>query len=60
VFAFTAKGIAEKSGNADTIRHARTSPVGIGLEIGMIVLLVALAQIDWEKHLGKARSRPAK
>jgi hypothetical protein len=59
-YAFTAKGIAEKSGNADTIRHALTSPVGIGLEIGMIVLLVALAQVDWTKRLGKPKGGRAK
>src|SRR3954463_3010226 len=57
VYAFTAKGIAEKSGNGDTIRHALTSPTGIALQVGMILLLVLLAQVDWAKHFGKPKAK---
>ena len=51
IYAGTAKGI-EKTNMGDAFRLSLTSPVGIGLEIMMIGLLVALTQIDWEKHFG--------
>ena len=35
------------------LNHASTSPVGIAIEVGMLALLVALTQIDWEKRLGR-------
>jgi hypothetical protein len=54
VYGFTAKGIAAKSG-PDAIRHAVTSPTGIALSVAMIALLVAAAQVDWAKHLGKGK-----
>ena len=33
-------------------KHYLTSPIGIGVEIVMLGLLVALMQVDWQKHLG--------
>jgi hypothetical protein len=60
VYAFSAKGIAEKSGHGESIRHALTSPVGIALQLGMIALLVLLAQVDWAKHLGTGKARKGK
>ena len=53
IYAATAKGIQGTTLGA-TFRHAVTSPVGIAVEVGMILLLVALAQVDWEKRLGNA------
>ncbi len=58
-YGLTAKGIAEKAG-PDTIRHALTSPLGIALQVAMIALLVAAAQVDWAKHLGVGRTGKAK
>ena len=51
IYAYTAKGISSSS-IGDTFRHSLTSPVGLSLQIGMIVLLVVLAQVDWRKRLG--------
>ena len=51
IYAVTAKGI-EKTSIGDAFRHSLTSPVGIGLQVMMIGLLVALTQVDWEKHFG--------
>ena len=51
VYAYTAKGIRSSS-VGDAFRHSLTSPVGLGIQIVMIVLLVALAQVDWKKRLG--------
>jgi membrane protein YqaA with SNARE-associated domain len=51
IYAATAKGIGESS-LGDSFRHALTSPLGLGLQIGMIALLVAFTQIDWAKRLG--------
>ena len=51
VYVGTAKSIA-KASMESAFRHSLTSPVGIGLQIVMMGLLVALTQIDWEKHLG--------
>ena len=51
VYVGTAKSIA-KASMGSAFRHSLTSPVGIGLQIVMMGLLVALTQIDWEKHLG--------
>ena len=51
IYAATAKGI-EKTNMGEVFKHYLTSPVGIGIEILMIGLLVALTQVDWEKRLG--------
>jgi uncharacterized membrane protein YdjX (TVP38/TMEM64 family) len=51
VYAYTAKGIRSSS-VGDEFRHSLTSPVGLGIQIVMIVLLVVLAQVDWKKRLG--------
>jgi membrane protein YqaA with SNARE-associated domain len=49
-YAGTAKGISDSS-LGESFRHALTSPLGLGLEILMIALLVAFTQIDWAKRL---------
>ena len=51
IYAATAKGIA-KTSMGGAFKHYLTSPIGIGLEILMLGLLVALAQVDWQKRLG--------
>ena len=51
VYAATAKGI-EKTNMGTAFKHYLTSPFGIGLEVLMVGLLVALTQVDWEKRLG--------
>ena len=51
IYAATAKGI-QGTTLAATFRHSLTSPVGIAVQVGMIVLLVLLAQVDWEQRLG--------
>ena len=52
VYAASAKGI-QKTNMGEAFRHYLTNPIGIGMEVLMIVLLVALTQVDWEKHLGR-------
>jgi membrane protein YqaA with SNARE-associated domain len=51
IYAATAKGIGDSS-LGDSFRHALTSPIGLGLQILMIALLVAFTQVDWAKRLG--------
>ena len=56
VYAATAKGI-EKTSMGAAFKHSLTSPVGVGLELLMLALLVAFTQVDWEKRLaGKKAS----
>ena len=52
IYAYTAKGIRASS-IGDTLKEGLTSPAGLALQIGMIGLLVALTQVDWQKRLGK-------
>lgn len=55
IYALTAKSVAHSSMGA-AFKDAVTSPAGIALQLAMIVLLVGLTQIDWEKRLsGKPR-----
>ncbi|MBV9882057.1 MAG: VTT domain-containing protein [Sphingomonadaceae bacterium] len=54
IYGATAKGIGESS-LGDSFRHALTSPLGIGLQLLTIVLLVAFTQVDWAKRLGGGR-----
>jgi uncharacterized membrane protein YdjX (TVP38/TMEM64 family) len=51
IYGATAK-VLESATIGGAFRHALVSPWGIALQIGMIALLVALSQIDWEKHFG--------
>lgn len=51
IYAATAKGI-DRTSIGGAFKHYLTSPIGIGLEIVMLGLLVALAQVDWQRHLG--------
>ena len=55
IYAETARGI-ENTSMGDVIRQSLTSPVGIGLQILMIGLLVGLTQIDWAKHFGSGQN----
>jgi membrane protein YqaA with SNARE-associated domain len=52
IYAATAKGISDSS-LGDSFRHALTSPLGLGLQILMIALLVAFTQVDWARRLGR-------
>jgi uncharacterized membrane protein YdjX (TVP38/TMEM64 family) len=52
IYAATAKGISDSS-LGDSFRHALTSPLGLGVQILMIALLVAFTQVDWAKRLGR-------
>ena len=52
IYGATAKRIGASS-LGDSVRHQLTSPLGIGLQLLMIGLLVAVAQIDWTKRLGR-------
>jgi uncharacterized membrane protein YdjX (TVP38/TMEM64 family) len=51
IYAATAKGISDSS-LGDSFRGALTSPLGLGLQLLMIALLVAFTQVDWAKRLG--------
>jgi uncharacterized membrane protein YdjX (TVP38/TMEM64 family) len=50
IYAFSAQHIRESS-IGDAFRRSLTNPLGIGLQLAMLALLVVLSQIDWEKHL---------
>lgn len=50
IYGATAKRISTSS-LGDAFRHELTSPVGIGLQLLMIGLLVAIANVDWAKRL---------
>jgi uncharacterized membrane protein YdjX (TVP38/TMEM64 family) len=50
IYAFSAQHIRDSS-LGDAFRRSLTNPVGIALQLIMLGLLVALSQIDWEKHL---------
>lgn len=52
IYAATAKGIGESS-LGDSFRSALTSPLGLALQLLMLVLLVAFTQVDWAKRLGR-------
>lgn len=54
IYAATAKGIVSTS-IGETFREALTSPWGVGLQIGMIALLVGFAQIDWKQKLARTK-----
>ena len=51
IYAATAKGI-EKTSMGGAFKHYLTSPLGIGIEVLMLGLLVALARVDCQKHHG--------
>lgn len=55
LYAFTAQHIRESS-IGDAFRDSLTSPLGIALQLAMLALVVALSQIDWEKHLRRQDS----
>lgn len=51
VYGAGAKGIQNTS-VGDAFREGLTSPVGIGLQVVMLGLLVLLMKVDWAKRLG--------
>ncbi|MEA3014506.1 MAG: hypothetical protein QOD42_3051 [Sphingomonadales bacterium] len=51
IYVFTAAGLRATS-LGDTFREAVTSPLGIAIQVAMLIALVALARIDWAKRLG--------
>jgi uncharacterized membrane protein YdjX (TVP38/TMEM64 family) len=51
IYGLTAKSI-EATTLGGAFRHSLVSPLGIGIQIAMIAVLVGLTQIDWEKHFG--------
>ncbi len=55
IYAATAKHIqATTLGSA--FRDTLVSPLGIAFQVGMIALLVAVSQIDWEKRFGLGKA----
>ena len=56
IYGATAKRIGTSS-LGETFRHELTSPLGIGLQLLMIGLLVALAQVDWAKRLHRSAAK---
>ncbi|MBO9579274.1 MAG: hypothetical protein J7498_00065 [Sphingobium sp.] len=57
IYAATA-GVIRKSSLGDVFVETLTSPWGIALQVGMIVLLAALTQIDWARLLGNDDKHP--
>ena len=58
-YVFTAAGLRATS-LGDAFREALTSPWGIALQVLMLIGLVLLARIDWEKRLGGRKRRAAR
>jgi uncharacterized membrane protein YdjX (TVP38/TMEM64 family) len=56
IYGLTAKNI-EATTLGEAFRHSLVSPLGIGVQVAMIALLVGLTQINWEKHFGVASSK---
>lgn len=54
LYAFTAQHVRESS-IGDAFRNSLTSPLGIAIQLVMLALVVALGQIDWEKHLPRGK-----
>lgn len=52
IYAATAKEVGESS-LGDSFRSALTSPLGLGIQLLMLALLVAFTQIDWARRLGR-------
>ncbi|MEP7222082.1 MAG: hypothetical protein ABI673_05380 [Novosphingobium sp.] len=58
IYGLSAKAVKASSlGNA--FRDALASPLAIALQVGMIVLIVWLSQIDWAKRLGNGHNGDA-
>lgn len=51
IYAYTAKEV-RASNVGEMFRQSLTSPLGLTLQVVMIVLIVVLAQVDWRKRLG--------
>ena len=50
IYVFTAAGLRATS-LGDTFREAITSPIGIAIQVAMLLALFALARIDWAKRI---------
>lgn len=48
-----AAGTVRHTSFGETLREGFTSPIGIAIQVALIVALVAITQIDWAKWLGK-------
>lgn len=57
IYAGSAKAL-ESSNWGQAFKDQLSSPLGIGLQIVMLALLIAFARIDWEKYFGPAESEP--
>ena len=51
IYAATAKGI-ERTSLGATFEQSLTSPTGLAIQLVMLLLLVILTQVDWEKRFG--------
>lgn len=56
IYALTAEQVRDTS-IGEAFRRNLTSPWGIALQLGMLALLVAFSQIDWERHLNRRAGR---
>ena len=56
IYGLTAQGIRSTS-LGEVLREELSSPLGIGLQIAMLLGLVMLARIDWAGRLGVSRDR---
>lgn len=56
IYVFTASGLRATS-LGDTFREAITNPIGIAIQVAMLIGLVFLARIDWAKWLGDKAAR---
>lgn len=52
IYALSAKGI-QQSSLGEVFSEGLTSPLGIAIQVVLIVGVVALTQIDWQKRLGR-------
>ena len=56
IYGLTAKSI-EATTLGGAFRNSLVSPLGIGIQIVMIALLVGLTRIDWDKHFGDEHAK---
>ena len=52
IYALSAKGI-QHSSLGQVFRDGLTSPLGLAVQVALIIGVVALTQVDWQKRLGK-------
>jgi uncharacterized membrane protein YdjX (TVP38/TMEM64 family) len=56
IYVFSAAGLRDTS-LGETFKRSLTSPIGIALQLTMVLALVAFAWVDWEKVVGGKRSK---